>query len=451
MMGGAPPADSGLPPRLSEGRAVAEQPGIAGLYSPCGFTVVGNSGNLHFRMELAGNKVSLQHGSESDIFVVDGLRVQTTVVDADTIGPSAAPLTGIQLLRAHAAWESAHLSSTLGRQARPEEVEILAADNTPAALVWWFAGAEGEGGNAGPDGYAATADNGAAADPAAAEPNHPTGIVFVTSAFGSRVLVMSVQGLRGERKAELVAKGTAWLATLTTSSRSISIAQTAADLKEARSTGRSCPGRSNAIIEEAPAPGEAAAEVDRNLRFDGLSDQDKSQAMVLAQANGGVARLRTPAGLQYTNYICRCQYLLPPGWQEYSVQDFNGHGCSLNLTTAEVIASGEPKPVSNAVAIVAAAGSELDRETLHQRMLFTLKNGKARIVRVTPSLLEPAIQDHFQTDKDGHPLEGDLFTFQRGDLLYQILFSGTPGAYAAGKAGFAQFLASAKWGAVDGK
>jgi len=275
--------------------------------------------------------------------------------------------------------------------------------------------------------------------------------VFATAAYDDRVLVMSVQGLRGEPRPAMVDRAKSWFATVMTSPRAISVRKTRADIKAAMAAGQTCEGRPNAIFEQGPAQVDEAPQagpVDTSLRLDGLSEQDKAQAKTVAQAHGGVARQTTAAGTRVTNNICRFEIVLPPGWQEFATQDFNGHGCSTNLTTAEVFDPREPKPVSNAVAIVTAHVSELDRETLHQRMLFTLKNGKARIVRVTPSMVSDAIEDHFQSEKDGHALEGDLITLQRGDFLYQIFFTATPGTYASGRANFIQFLGGATWGTV---
>lgn len=435
-----------LPPRLSSG---AQEPaGIAGLFSPCGFALVGNSDDLHFRMELAGRRVGVRHGSSGAVYVVDGLMVQVTIVPADSISPAARDLSGIELLRMHAAWESAHLSETVGREVRPEEIEILAADNTPSALVWWFPGRSDGGAAPTTDTYAAASGEAAqtSAEPAAGEPNRPTGLVFATAAYGHRVLVMSVQGLRGEPKSALLARAKGWIATVATSSRAISVQQTRADIKAAVAAGQGCAGRPNAVMEQVPGLPEST-DADHGLRLDGLAEADQAQVRAFAEASGGVARRQTPTGMQYTNHVCRFQLLLPPGWQEYTAQDFNGHGCSLNLTTAEIADPRESKPISNAVAVIAAhVGPDLDRETLHQRMLFTLKSGNAHITRVTPWLLESTVEDHFQTQKDGQSFEGDLITMQRGDFLYQIFFTATPGTYTAGRANLIQFLNGARWG-----
>jgi len=443
---GTKPAAPELPPRLGAA-AANEHAGIVGMYSPCGFTVVGNSSDLHFRVELAGSRVRLhQGGGPSDLFGVDGLVVQVAAASDDDLGPAARGLAGIELLRAHAAWEGARLAQTLGRAVAPEEVEILAADNMPSALVWWLPGAQVE-----PIGPADSSGD-APADADAAAPERSTGHVFVTAAYGHRVLVLSMHGLHGERKADMVAKAKAWMATVATSAGPISARQTGADIKSALAAGRTCPGRPNAILED-PAPlAPASADPDPTLRLDGLSPQDAAQVRAAAHAQGGVTRRRTPAGMQYTNNICRFEFLLPPGWQELSAKDFNGRECLLDLTTAEVNDTTQPKPISNAVVILATkATPDLGRDALHQRRLASMKSGNARITPVTPPLVAAALEDHYLTDSDGHPFEGDLVTLQRGEYLYQILFTATPGSYAAGRVNLVGWLAGAKWGVAEGK
>jgi hypothetical protein len=443
LNGAAPKAGADgrdLPPRLAT--SANEPPGVTGIYSQCGFTVVGNADELHFRMELAGGKVGVRHGNAKDMYGVDGLTVQLTTVPAEDLGPSARGLDGVELLRLHAAWESAHLSKTLGREGPPEELEILTSDNMPAALVWWFPGNHVEVSAPATEGGDVAAP---ASDDRPVEDNRPTGLVFMTAAFGHRILVMSVQGLQSEPRATMVTKAKAWMATVTRSPRAISAKQVSEDIRTAMAAGQTCPGRANAVLEQYPDVVEASADADRSLRFDGLSGPEAAQAKTVAQAQGGVARRRIPTGLRYTNYICRFEFVLPPGWQENAAQDFNGHGCSLDLTTAEV-KSEESKPISNALAVVATkATPELGREALHQRLLATIKNGGGHTDRVTPALIEGALEEHFLSERDGHKYEGDLITLQRGDFLYQFFFTATPATYPAGHTDLVQFLTSARW------
>jgi len=242
---GSAPAVGEPPPRLA---AAAEEPaGIAGLLSLCGLTVVGNVDELHFRMELAGERVGVRRGQPNDVYLVDGLLVQVSTVPAHEIAPSAREQSGVGLLRMHAIWESARRSQTLSRDVQPEELGIRTSDNTPAALVWWFPGAgaeadEAKSGEAGP---------GAAVAPAAAPTaaNRPTGVAFMTAAYGHRVLVLSVQGQRGEAKSGLVAKAEAWMATVTTSPQTLWTKQVSAEIEAATAAGQTCPGRPNAVLE----------------------------------------------------------------------------------------------------------------------------------------------------------------------------------------------------------
>lgn len=406
--------------------------------------MVGNAGDLHFRLQLAGNQVRLQQGAGNDFYGVDGLTVQVKTVPGQDISPAARTMTGIDLLRTYVRLETAVQVEKLGRTVEPEEVEILAADNMPSALVWWLPTGQPESVPA-----AEPAEGRAAVD--GPGPNRPTGVVFVTAAYGHRVLVLSVQGMHGERKAELVAKAKGWMATVVTAPQTISARQTSADIKAAMAAGQTCPGRPNAIL-EGPAPVvETAPEPDRRLRLDGLPEDVAAQIRGAAQARGGVQRLRTPAGVEYTNNICHFAFLLPTGWQELSVKDFNGHDCLMDLTTAEVTDTTQPKPVSNAVVILAAkASASFGRDALHQQKLGSLQGGNARITRAAAPLVDGALEDHYVSQQDGHAYEGDLVTFQRGEDLYQILFTATPGSYAAGKGNFGEFLRGAKWG-LEGK
>jgi hypothetical protein len=270
--------------------------------------------------------------------------------------------------------------------------------------------------------------------------------VFVTVAYGHRVLVLSVQGSHGERKADLAAKAKAWMATVVTSPQTISARQASADIRAAAAAGQTCPGRPNAILED-PAPAvEMPAGPDRHLRLDGLSG-DTTPIRAAAEAQGGVERLRTATGVQYTNNICRFGFLLPAGWQELSVKDFNGRECLMDLTTAEVTDTTQPKPVSNAVAILAAkAAGPSARDTLHQQRLASIKSGNARITHTTVAAMDGALEDHYVSQQDGHSYEGDLVTLQRGEDVYQILFTATPGSYPAGKVDFVEFMRGTRWG-----
>ena len=247
--GSAPPAGQ-PPPRLAV--SAETQPGIVSLLSPCGLTLVGNVDDLHFRMELTGERVGVREGQPSDTYVVDGLLVQVTTVPDREIAPTAREQHGVGLLRMHAIWESARLSQTLGREVEPEEVGIRTSDRMPAALLWWFPGAGANGAegrvDTEPDGGAAP-DAAVAPEGGAAEPNRPTGIAFMTAAYGQRVLVLSVQGLRGEPKSALLAKAEAWMGTVTTSSYVIWPKEVRAEIEAAIAAGQTCPGRPNAIFE----------------------------------------------------------------------------------------------------------------------------------------------------------------------------------------------------------
>ena len=240
---GSPPAVGEPPPRLAV-PAEARQ-GIATLPSLCGLTVVGNVDELHFRMELTGERVGVRPGQPNDVYVVDGLQVQVTTVGAHEIAPAAREQRGVGLLRMHATWEGARLSQVLGREVEPEEVGIRSSDSMPAALVWWFPSAGSDAAevraDAGPDGGAPDAPAGLDAGTAAA--NHPTGLAFMTAAYGQRVLVLSVQGLRGEPRSALLAKAEAWMATVATSPQVIWTTQVSAEIKAATAAGQSCPGR----------------------------------------------------------------------------------------------------------------------------------------------------------------------------------------------------------------
>jgi hypothetical protein len=232
---------------------VEERGGIATLLSLCGLTVVGNVDDLHFRMELTGERVTVRPTSPNDVYVIDGLLAQVTTVPARDIAPSARDQRGIGLLRMHAIWESARLSQTLSREVEPEEVGIRTSDKVPAALLWWFPGAGSDAAEANADGGSdgGIAEGPAGADGGPAEANRPTGVAFMTAAYGQRVLVLSVQGVRGESKSALLARAEAWMATVTTSPRVIWTTDVSAEITAALAAGRTCPGRPNAVF----APG----------------------------------------------------------------------------------------------------------------------------------------------------------------------------------------------------
>jgi hypothetical protein len=242
---GGTPAPSVPLPRLAA--AAEEPPGIVALPSPCGLAVVGNEGELHFRMELAGERVAIRHAQPGDSFRVDGLMVQVSTAVADEIAPTARDQSGIALLRMHATWEAARRSQPLGRDVEPEEVAILSAENAPAGLAWWFpsAGAESGAGKEAEGSY----DGYSAAAPAAAPGPRPTGVAFMTAAYGKRVLVVSVAGQQGESKSALVAKAQAFMTTVVTSPEPIATSQVRAGIQAATAAGQTCPGRPNAVLE----------------------------------------------------------------------------------------------------------------------------------------------------------------------------------------------------------
>jgi hypothetical protein len=241
--GSKPAATEELPRLVVEPE---DPPGVVALPAACGFVVVGNTADLHFRMELAGERLALRHGKTGDTYGVDGLLAQVSTIASHEISPAARELTGIELLRMHAKFESARQSEILGREVNPEELEILASDKMPSALVWWLPIA---GDDKGGETAAAPIDP---ADPHAVEPDRPTGLAYLTAAFERQVLVLSVQGMRNEPQAALVAKAKSWMATVATSKRPVSSRQVAAEIKAARAPGQSCPGRANAVFEAAP-------------------------------------------------------------------------------------------------------------------------------------------------------------------------------------------------------
>jgi len=245
------------PPRLASGPA--EPPGITGQLSLCGLAVVGNTGDLHFLMELSGDKVSVHKETPNDTYRVDGLKVQVTSILADEMAPTARGLTGIALLRMHARYESARLADIMGREAPPEEISVLTSDSMPAGLVWWLPGppqavaVESEGSDPQDQGYPAAPPAPppfpATNDAASRVTNNPTGIAYMTAAYGQRVLVLSVQGMHGEPRSALVAKAQAWVGTVKTSPRFISAHQVRTEIDAARAAGQTCPGRPNAVLE----------------------------------------------------------------------------------------------------------------------------------------------------------------------------------------------------------
>jgi hypothetical protein len=220
------------PPRLAV--AAPEPPGITAIPSLCGLAVVGNTGELHFRMELAGKHVEVRPGGPTETYLVDGLQVQVSTIPSNDISPKARGLVGIELLRLHAAFESARQSEALGREVKAEEIEILAADNMPSALVWWFPSEEG----------GSSEGSSPSEGDSPSESHRPTGLAFMTAAYGRWVLVLSVQGQHGEARTALVAKAKSWMATVATSSRTISARQVTEEIQAAKAAGQTCRGES---------------------------------------------------------------------------------------------------------------------------------------------------------------------------------------------------------------
>jgi hypothetical protein len=217
--------------------------GIAGVPGPCGLTVVGNTADLHFRLQLAGDRTAISKGTGS--FVVDDLEVHVSTVSGRDISPDASAQSGIELLRTHARWESARLSEALGREVTPEEIAILTSEKMPSALVWRASGA----------GRANVAVSDEASDAMAVPatwPSESADIVYMTAAFGQRVLAMSAQGLPGKVGVDMVAKAELWMASLVVSPDAISVAQVSDDMRAAITAGCRSPAAAPAATIELP-------------------------------------------------------------------------------------------------------------------------------------------------------------------------------------------------------
>lgn len=374
-----------------------------------------NAGAAHFSVELAGTKVRVQESGETHLFVVDDLVVQLVTVDHRQMSAGTGKH-GVDLLRAHEAWESAYSSKLMGARLEPSELEIINKQAGPWAhgLYWWF-----------------DLPHGVAVSPGV------SGSVFMTFELEDHVVGLSAQSLDGLQRFDIMSRLATWWSTARISRTELSPADFSADIRARSERGGAC---------TLPPQDPPAAGVDRRLRFDRLPARETDRLGEIAEAAGGVERLTVDGRRRYRNHICRFEFEYPDdGWKDFAVQDLSDQGCTANLSTPPIRDPETGDTFPNAVAIRAIkATADFGSDQMQQGMVAPMKEKGGRFAKSKKPLLQGALDESYVADVDGTHFLGEILTVQRGDLLYNIHFNSTHGTVAVGRPYFLKWLAGLK-------
>jgi hypothetical protein len=117
--------------------------GIGAVYSHSGLLFVVNSRNAHFTIELDGSDIKTLPSEKISYWLIDGILIETYVVDKRQIGPDALTLSGEDLLLRHMRWESEHIAKQNGwPYTAPERIKIKLSSQKSA--IGWIIDASGK-------------------------------------------------------------------------------------------------------------------------------------------------------------------------------------------------------------------------------------------------------------------------------------------------------------------
>jgi hypothetical protein len=396
-------------PQGAAAKAADTPDGVAAIKSLCGLLLVANDGDAHFAVDLAGTSVRVEEKAQ-DVFYVDDLQVQVVRTSAKQIGAAAADKGGLDLLRAHEAWESEYLGQQLGAKLEPQEVNLEAGKGASfpgPGLMWWVE----------------------------LPPNSPVGHgfwVYATFELEGRVVGLSARATGGLQPVDIMSRLATWLGGMRTSTSSLDPRVLSEDIRRRNQAGEVCRTKPT----DTPTLG-----VDRRLRLDDVKPDEQDGLAQIAAGEGGVERSVVDGRRRYLNHICRFAFDYPAGWDDFWIQDFSEKGCRLNLTTPLTVDRDDGEKITNAVYIWGTkAQPDFGPEQFQDILLGPIKEQGARVKTAPKPALAGAIGATYELDAKGTHFVGELLTIQRGPMVYAIHFNATRGTVAVGRKHFLRWL-----------
>jgi hypothetical protein len=386
--------------------------GIFPIVSGCGLRIAVNDGDAHFSIDLDGSFTHAEQEGDLPYLVIDDVIVQIVHVSHAQLDGAGAGKRGLDLLRAHEAWESAYLAEQLHAKVEPRELSLEARGQEPRleGILWWFP----VGNRAGPDGVAI----------------HRYW-AYATVEVGEHVVGLSARAERGLEPMDLMQRLARWMATLRQSDARLSPRAMAAEIRDAPASKDACPDASGAVG------------IDRRLRLDKVPRDERDALGRAAEASGGVERQVVGNRLRYRNHVCRFELTYPDDrWADFLVRDVAADGCLVNVTTPLVYDAEAKEKITNAVVLtVARTRAGYGPDEMHADALDMLKKKGAALAPAKKALLEGALDTSYTADDNGTHYEGEVATVRRGALLYTVHFNATRGTIAEGRKHLARWLA----------
>jgi hypothetical protein len=382
------------------------------IRSLCGMELVVNDGDAHFAVDLTGASVHSDEKPEGLFIRVDDLVIQAVHVSEKQMGAAASGKRGLELLRAHRAWESDYISSTLGVKLEPHEMD-LEIESTPGSrqhgLMWWVPLPDAPG-------------------------SAHRYMVFASLEVSHHVVGLSARAWYGLEPLDVMARLASSMRTLKTSPAYLSPVAIASDIRKRSQAGESCPPSADPI----PILG-----VDRRLRLDDVPEADRAEVIRIAEAQGGVERRNVNGRRRYINHVCRFDFDYPDdAWQDFAIQDFSAKGCMLNLATPPIFDPDDREKITNAVMLWATkAEGDFGRDQLQEVILSGVRRKGGRVASGQRPPLDGAAYATYTVESGGTHYTGEVLTVRRGAMLYNIHFNSTRGTVAEGRKHLLKLLA----------
>jgi hypothetical protein len=407
----ASPAQAAPKPAAPPASNTVDGDSLATIVTDCGYRLVVNNGDVHYTVDLFGTSVSTHEQGEQQAFIVDDLIVQVVDATPAQIGAAAAGKSGMDLLRAHEAWEGAYLAKQLGVNAEPRDIAVTPAKGSalPAGALTWSLPLE---------------------DRKEEGVRIHRSWSFVTVAMGQRITGLSGMAEGGLEPMDVTTRLLTWLGTMKSSPAPISPQAVSKELKASRRS--ECPEISSAGI----------LGIDRRLRLDGVAREESAPVIRAAEKAGGVERQTVGEHLRYRNHVCRFEITYPDtNWKDFAIQDFSRRGCNANLSTPLLADKETGEKLSNAVSLTAThATAAFGAAQLQDGIVDAVKSKGASFQPVKKPLVDGAVQVSYGVDADGTHFVGEILTVRRGDMLYNIHFNSTRGTVEEGRKHLSKLL-----------
>jgi hypothetical protein len=402
--GPSAPASPAPAPAAAAARDAMDEDGVVPIVSDCGFRVVVNDGDAHFALDLDGTLTVTDQKDDQNYFLIDDLVVQVVHVSHAQLGKAADGKQGLDLLRAHEAWESAYFAEQLHAKVEPREIglESKGTASKLEGIIWWFPLPD----RAGKDGAPVHAYQ-----------------AYATLEAGDHVVGLSATARRGLEPMDLMARLARWAATIRVSAARVSPRAESGAVKAAAEKPETC-----------PAP-QAAVGIDRRLRLDEIPRGERDEVGRAAERAGGVERQAVGKGLRYRNHACRFELTYPDDqWSDFLVRDLSDTGCLANVATPLVYDPDAKKKITNAVVLtVARPASGFGPDEMQGAVVDTLKKHGAELKVAKKPLLDGGVGVTYSAEQEGTHYVGEIATVRRGDLLYSVHFTATRGTVAEGR------------------